>query len=178
MMTEAAAGRRATARAEDSATEPNDAPWLGAVPRGDASETNELLRALLAVNGRLAFPEERLRALVSPTGASAYWLAYRMCDGRTSLTDIAKEVSVDVGNLSRAVAKWVDAGIAFRIGAKRFPLHLYPLAVEKVKARTAAKSEGSMELFKLLGERGRRKATPGVDGDATIVSGDGKSSEA
>lgn len=106
-------------------------------------ETNDLLRALVAVNGRLAFPEDRLRVLVSPTGNAAYLQAYRISDGRTPLTAIAQDTGLDLGNLSKAVTKWVDLGIAFRLGPKGYCLHLYPLAVATSKVGTAAKRKAS-----------------------------------
>lgn len=129
---------------------------------GELSETNELLRALLAVTGRIAFPEERLRAILSPTSNTAYLAAYRLCDGKTALTAIAKAVGVDHSNLSKAISKWIELGVAFRAGPKRLPLHLYALPTEDAKAPAPRKSRPSARAT--TGD-GRRVETP-VDAPA------------
>ncbi|ACI92629.1 hypothetical protein OCAR_5497 [Afipia carboxidovorans OM5] len=56
-----------------------------------------------------------------------------MCDGETPQADIGKRVKLDSGNLSRTIAKWVEAGIVIRIGADDHPLHLYALPLKPEK---------------------------------------------
>jgi len=106
-------------------------------PANGNSESTDLLRALVGLIGRAAFPEHKLRDLVSPSGNSAYFHAYRMCDGRTPLTAIVKQTGIDSSNLSKAVGKWVDAGVMFRIGPKHLPLNLY--AVTQPVGKAASK---------------------------------------
>jgi hypothetical protein len=130
---------------------------------GELSETNELLRALLAVTGRVAFPEERLRAILSPTSNTAYLAAYRLCDGKTALTAIAKAVGVDHSNLSKTISKWIELGVAFRAGPKRLPLHLYALPTDDAKPPAPRKSRPSARA---TSGDGRRIETP-VDVPAT-----------
>jgi hypothetical protein len=93
----------------------------------DVLDVRDLLRILIAIAGRVAFPQHQLQALVSPAAKAPYYRAYSMCNGQTPMAAIAKETGIDPGELSRAVARWVDAGIAFRVGTKALPLHLYPL---------------------------------------------------
>lgn len=112
--------RRAQSRAERRTAAP-------AVEQGNAGETNDLLRILIMLAGRLAVPPEQLPSLVSPKSNVSYLKAYSLCDGRTALRDLVAETGIDKGSLSKTIAKWVDDGIAFRVGPEQYPLHLYPL---------------------------------------------------
>jgi DNA-binding MarR family transcriptional regulator len=90
--------------------------------------TDALLRAILATVGRTAFPPEALYKIVAPTtGSAKQVLAYNLCDGETPQAEIGKKAKLDGGNLSRTIAKWVEAGVVVRVGAEGHPLHLYPL---------------------------------------------------
>lgn len=91
--------------------------------------TESLLRGILATVGWTAFPPERLYKIVAPTAGSAKQiLAYNLCDGETSQTEIGKKTKLDAGSLSRSITKWIEAGVIVRVGADRLPLHLYPLS--------------------------------------------------
>lgn len=90
--------------------------------------TDALLKGILAAVGRMAFPPEALRKIVAPTiGSDKQVLAYNLCDGETPQADIGKKSKLDNGNLSRTIAKWIEAGVVIRVGAEGHPLHLYPL---------------------------------------------------
>jgi DNA-binding MarR family transcriptional regulator len=101
-----------------------------------ADITSDLLRALLTVNGRAAFPAEKLARIIQAGGASEKQLAaYNMCDGNRGQGEIAKALSLDAGNFSRTVGRWIDAGIVFRLGDGRDAklMHVYPLPKESAK---------------------------------------------
>lgn len=55
--------------------------------------------------------------------------AFNMCDGSRSQGEIIKALKLDQGNFSKTVTRWVDAGIAIRLGEGRETklLHVYPL---------------------------------------------------
>ena len=90
--------------------------------------TDALLKGILATVARATFPQDALLKIVAPTGASdKQLLAYNLCDGETSQAEIGKIVKLDPGNLSRAVARWVEAGVVVRIGPDQLPLHVYPI---------------------------------------------------
>lgn len=92
----------------------------------DAGES--LLRAILATVGRQAFPPEVLARVVSSSAGSEKQVrAYNLCDGKTPQAEIGKAVKLDKGSLSRSIARWVEAGIVFRVGADQHPLHIYPI---------------------------------------------------
>lgn len=95
-----------------------------------ASEEAILLRVLVGVMGRVAFPEEKLRAAVAPRGGDKQVRAYNLCDGTRTQSEVAKEAEIDQGQLSKAVGAWVQAGIVHRVpdGKELRLLHLYPLA--------------------------------------------------
>jgi hypothetical protein len=101
-----------------------------------ADVTSDLLRALLTVTARTAFPVEKLAGIVQATGASEKQLtAYNMCDGNRGQAEVAKALSLDAGNFSRTVGRWIDAGIVFRLGDGRDGklMHVYPLPKEYAK---------------------------------------------
>ncbi len=91
------------------------------------------LKAILATVARQTFPPEMLAKLVMPKGGGEKQLtAYNLCDGQHTQAEIGKAVSLDKGNLSRTIARWVEQGIVFRVGDGNDvrPLHLYPLVQE------------------------------------------------
>lgn len=87
---------------------------------------SDYLRAMLATLGRQAFPPELLAKLIAPAGdGSKQIAAYNLCDGEHTQAQIAAEVSLDKGSLSRSISRWMDEGIAVRIG--ELPRHIYRL---------------------------------------------------
>jgi DNA-binding MarR family transcriptional regulator len=92
-------------------------------------DTNEaLLRAILATVARKTFPPAELYKMVAPTaGSSKQLAAYNLCDGKTPQTEIGKRANLDQGNLSRSIARWIEAGIMVRVGRDEHPMHVYPL---------------------------------------------------
>jgi hypothetical protein len=97
--------------------------------------TEELLKAILATVARAAFPPDVLAKIVAPTaGSEKQLLAYNPCDGETPQADICKKAKLDKGNFSRAVARWIEAGVAVRVCSDRLPLHVYPLTKNAAKA--------------------------------------------
>lgn len=105
-----------------------------------ADVTSDLLRALLTVAARATFPAEKLAGIVQAGGAGETQLAaYNMCDGSRGQSEIGKALSLDAGNFSRTVARWIDAGIMFRLGEGREAklMHVYPLPREYTKTTSA-----------------------------------------
>ncbi len=93
-------------------------------------DTEDLLRCIVHIVGRTAVPVETTRAVVG--GGKNRAKAFNLCDGRTTLNEIARKTKIDSGNLSRAVSNWVEHGVAFRIGDGKdaLPLHIYSLPKE------------------------------------------------
>jgi len=93
-----------------------------------------LLRAILATIGRQTFPPDELTRLIAPTvGGEKQLQAYNLCDGNTPQAKIGKAASLDKGNLSRSIARWIELGIVVRVGSDQLPLHIYPLPKEYFK---------------------------------------------
>lgn len=96
-----------------------------------ADRDEQLLRAILAVNARQTFPPDRLAELIAPDKRKKDRRreAFNMCDGTRSQTEIQRSLKLDGGNFSRTVARWVAAGIVFKIkdGAEERLLYVYPL---------------------------------------------------
>jgi hypothetical protein len=100
----------------------------------DNNET--LLRAIFMTLGRSAFPLQKVLQIVAPREDSDKNLvAYNLCDGNTAQADIAKGAKLDKSHLSRALARWTEAGIVVRIGKDQLPLHVYPLSKDDLKRR-------------------------------------------
>jgi hypothetical protein len=98
----------------------------------DMSES--LLRAIFATVGRGTFAPETVRGIVAPRENSEKNLAaYNLCDGNTPQAEIAKRAKLDKSNFSKALARWVEAGIVVRVGRDEHPLHVYPLSKDSLK---------------------------------------------
>lgn len=99
-------------------------------------ETSEsLLRAILATIARTTFPPRALVKIVTPvSGSDKQLAAYNLCDGRTPQSEISKKAKLDTGNLSRSIARWIEAGVVVRVGKEQHPLHVYPLTKADLKS--------------------------------------------
>jgi len=111
-----------------------------------AVRDNDLLRVLVALAGRIAFPPEQLSQIVGP-----YAAAYNMCTGELTLASVARATAIDKSNLRKAVLRWEQAGVIFRVGPEGRPMRLYPLSgagdrMIRGKSR-AASTIGSAELL-------------------------------
>lgn len=110
------------------------------------STTDELLRVLIAVTGRMAIPESRLRAIVRGSGKAAdkYVSAYNLCDSAHGVREIARLTALDPSNLSKAITRWVAAGVVFRLGEDARPVHLYGLS-DSAQSDESASETGEEE---------------------------------
>jgi hypothetical protein len=91
-------------------------------PEATHVRDSDLLRVLVALAGRIAFPPERLAQIVG-----AYSAAYNMCTGEATLSSIARATGLDKSNLRKAIVRWEEAGAIFRVEPDGLPLHLYAL---------------------------------------------------
>ncbi len=80
------------------------------------SDAQHFVRPLISLLGRSVFSTDVLTEIVAPLkGMEKQIAAFNMCDGTRSQTDIGKQLKLDPGNFSRTVARWVDAGVVFRL---------------------------------------------------------------
>jgi|SRR5271157_2954813 len=88
---------------------------------------SDLLRCLLHVIGRAVIPDKKVRALIGR--AKNGLKAFNLLDGVRTITEVSKKTKINQGNLSRLTSRWVDSGIAFRIGEglDERVLHVYPI---------------------------------------------------
>lgn len=94
----------------------------------------QLLRAILATVARQTFPTEFIVEKVAVGADKAKQVAaYNMCDGSNSQAEIAKHLSLDAGNFSRTVSRWIDLGIVIKMGESRDTklVHVYPIPSTK-----------------------------------------------
>ena len=75
---------------------------------------NEIIISLLS---RLAFTEDEIRGIVTfkKRNPDKYVDGYNACDGKHSLSDIARIVGVKPPTLSPILADWEDGGIIYEI---------------------------------------------------------------
>jgi len=96
----------------------------------DNSEVSQLLRILIGLWARQAFPEDQLRKLVMPTSRSgARFDAYNLCDGTRTRPDVYKALGLDKDNFNKLVNRWIQQGIVYeiKVGDKVYLNHVYPL---------------------------------------------------
>jgi hypothetical protein len=96
----------------------------------DEIETGQLLRIVIALMGRINFPEDKLRDIIVPTARSSKHLeAYNLCDGTRTRSEVSKAVGLDKDNFSKVVKEWINLGVVYelKIGTEIKLLHLYPL---------------------------------------------------
>ncbi len=93
------------------------------------TKKDELILALL---GRIAFPEEKLRVAITRNkrNPEAYLKGYNACDGTRTVGEIAKIVGVTAGTLVPIFQEWERLGIIYELERKekgKFYKHLYRL---------------------------------------------------
>lgn len=100
-----------------------------------ATEDTLLLRAILSMTARQAFSFDSLLGIVG--SGDKQLRAFNMCDGSNTQSDIAKATKIDPGNLSKTVARWVEAGIVLRLGEGRDTplLRICPLPAKSKRAK-------------------------------------------
>ena len=75
---------------------------------------NEVIISLL---GRIAFKPEEVRRIVTykKQNPENYIKGYNACDGKHSLSEIARIVGVTPGTLSPILAEWEEIGIVYEV---------------------------------------------------------------
>ena len=93
------------------------------------SDSDYLLRAILSLSARQAFPVETLAEIVVGNGGKKQVEAFNLCDGSRTQGEVAKAAKLDQGNFSKTLARWITAGVMFKLGEGRETrlLHAYPL---------------------------------------------------
>lgn len=91
---------------------------------------NEVIISLL---GRLAFGEERVKEIVVHDKRrdlrQGYIKGYNACDGKHSLSEIAKIIGVKAHTLSPIMASWEEIGIIYEVERRggKFYKKLFPI---------------------------------------------------
>jgi DNA-binding MarR family transcriptional regulator len=95
---------------------------------GKLVSQNEIVITLL---GRIAFTEDQVRTVVTrrKQNPERYVDGYNACDGRHTLTEIAKVIAVTPQTLSPILKEWEDLGIVYEVRRPkgRFYRKLFPL---------------------------------------------------
>jgi len=123
-------------------------------PKAVQVRDSDLLRVLVALAGRIAFPPEQLVQIVGP-----YSAAYNMCTGEQTLSSIARATGFDKSNLRKAILRWEEAGAIFRVGPEGLPLRLYALPT-----RAASRVRGESRSDDLVTESVEPPLDGGTDG--------------
>jgi hypothetical protein len=113
-------------------------------------ELKQLLRMLISVTARGAFPEDSVRKIVAPTKSSErYAIAYNLCDGTHTRAEIARLTGIDKDNLNKVVKRWIAAGVIFEIeqDGQANLLHLYPLTMDPAAKLKTKSTSDSFEEF-------------------------------
>jgi hypothetical protein len=96
----------------------------------DSTTFEQLAAFLIQLVGRTAIPPDQVRDLIGTGRVNLK--AFNMCDGTNTQKSIAKKLRIDQGQLSRTFSRWVESGIAFRVGDRKEArlLHIYPIRQE------------------------------------------------
>ena len=97
------------------------------------------LRAILATVARRTFSPTQLAELVG--SGTKQVAAFNLLDGSRSQSEVAKELSIDPASMSRTISRWIEAGIAFRVGDGKDArvIHVYPLPQKQKSKGKASK---------------------------------------
>ncbi len=100
------------------------------------------LKAILSTVARQTFPPTVLVELVAPSRGEKQVAAYNLCDGVHTQSQIATAVGMDKSDLSKAIIKWVEQGIVFRVNqdGENKPVHIYPLPLNLVAKKKGKKN--------------------------------------
>jgi DNA-binding MarR family transcriptional regulator len=97
-------------------------------------ETEEVTRwkeLIISLLGRIAFKNDELKNMVTKGSKKPEKMmrAYNLCDGTTSVTEIARRAGVAQPSLTIAVDKWERSGIIFKKkkGQEVLPLRLFEI---------------------------------------------------
>lgn len=101
----------------------------------DSDELYKQNQIIISLLGRLAFPEKKLKEIITNNSHRPTQLikAYNLCDGKLTTNQIASKIS---GITSRAIndatMKWEENGIIINLGERGkgkdiIPLHLYKI---------------------------------------------------
>jgi len=95
-------------------------------------ETEEIIRQnelIISLLGRIAFENDTLKNMITKGSKKPAQIleAYNLCDGQTTITQIASKVSIAQPSLTVAIDKWERLGIIFKkkSGAEVLPLRLF-----------------------------------------------------
>lgn len=105
----------------------------------------DLLRVLVALAGRIAFPPEQLAQIVGP-----YTDAYNMCTGELTVAALARATNNDASNLRKAILRWEEAGVIFRVGSEGRPFRLYTLPVTGDRGRGKKRASSQIDPPEIL----------------------------
>jgi len=94
-----------------------------------------LLETMTSLLGRLVFPEEKLRGIVTwkKRKPEAYVKAFNLCDGEYTVTQIADEIGVKQPTLSPILTEWKELDIIYEVtkSGGKFYKRLYRLGMPK-----------------------------------------------
>lgn len=95
-------------------------------------------RMIISLLGRVAFPEEKLKSIITRNSKKPNVMikAYNLCTGELTTNQIAKKLTgITNQSLNQATLKWEENGIILNLGERGqgkdvIPLHLYKLGDE------------------------------------------------
>lgn len=112
----------------------------------DNANLQNLLEIIISLQAKQVFSNEQLCNIVMKNKhepAEGYVLAYNLCDGEHTLSQIASEINVSKGTLSPILAEWKNIGIIYEVVQKsgKFYKRLYKLELPKNRQRKEKKTE-------------------------------------
>ena len=132
--------------------------------------TNSILGVIIALLGRSIFPEEKIKTIVtrSKRTPEAYLLGYNACDGRNTVTEIAKVIGVSQPTVTPILKEWENQGIIYEIESLRGKsyMKLYNLSISKEEMKNLLK-RGETKINKEKEAKENVNGTTRTDGENT-----------
>lgn len=95
-------------------------------------------QVMISLLGRIAFPEDKVKEIIirKKRTPEAYIRGYNACDGKSTVTEIAKVIGVNQSTLTPILQDWESKGIIYEIDSNKGKTYmkLYPLPNPKEKS--------------------------------------------
>ena len=122
--------------------------------------TGPMLEVMIGLLGRLVFPEDKLRAMITKgkkKDPEQYVKAYNLLDGEHGVTEIAKEIGVAQPTLTSVLSTWKSLGVVYEGSKFGRPVYkgLYIIRLKR-------EGSGEDQVVETKGESGEVDRSPEV----------------
>jgi len=98
---------------------------------------------IISLLGRLAFPEEKLKEIIGrkKRAPEAYLRGYNSCDGKSTVTEIARIIGVNQSTLTPILQDWESRGIIYEVDSSKGKTYMKLYSLLNPKGKKASSVE-------------------------------------